>query len=139
LSPGVTAFEGLRRQPDRSAEPYQEKIERVKRYDVAYGFNPTASGAFQIQVTVRYRPPSGRLQHFQHFMFRLRDGTIVQRDPRTLVLRLENRELVVGRHRWWYQPYWQTADNARIACDDDKQFETVMVKNYRLILEGATG
>ena len=121
------------------ADPGHEKIERVKRYNVAYGFNQTESGEFQVQVTVRYRHTWSRLERFKHFMFRLQDGTIVQRDPKTLILRLDNRELVVGKHRWWYRPYWQAADNARIACDDDKRFETVVVKNCRLIIqEGRT-
>jgi hypothetical protein len=69
-------------------------------------------------------------------MFHLQDGTIGQRDPKTLMLRLENRELVVGKHRWWYDPYWQTADTVHITCNDYKQFETVVVENCRLILEG---
>jgi hypothetical protein len=121
------------------AEPYREEIARVKRYNVAYGFSQTASGEFQIQVTVRYRPTSSRLERVKHVMFRLQDGTIVQRDPKTLMLRLDNREIVVGKHRWWYHPYWQAADNVRIACDDNKQFKTVVVENCRLILEEAAG
>jgi hypothetical protein len=68
-------------------------------------------------------------------MFRLQDGTIVQRDPKTLMLRLDNRELVVGKHRWWYDPYWQAADGVRITCDDYKPFKTAVVENCRLILE----
>lgn len=117
------------------ADPYHEKIERVKRYNVAYGFNQTASGEFQIQVTVRYHHTWSRLERFKHFMFRLQDGTIVQRDSKTLILRLDDRELVVGKHRWWYNPYWQAADNVRIACDDYKQFETAVVENCRLTLD----
>ena len=117
----------------------ERKSTQVKRYDVAYGFYQTASGEFQLQVTVRYRPGWSRVHRFKHFMFRLQDGTIVQRDPKTLMLRLDDRELVVGKHRWWYDPYWQAADDVRIACDDDKQFKTVVVENCRLIiLEGGT-
>jgi len=121
------------------AESHREEIANVKRYNVAYGFSQTASGEFQLQATVRYRPTWSRIEHVKRFMFRLQNGTIVQRDPKTLVLRLDDRKRVVGKHRWWYDPYWQAADNARIACDDDKQFETVVVKNCRLILEGAVG
>jgi hypothetical protein len=75
------------------AEPYREEIGQVRRYNVAYGFYQTASGEFQIQVTVRYRPTWSRVHRFKHFVFRLQDGTIVQHDPKTLMLRLDNREL----------------------------------------------
>jgi hypothetical protein len=117
-------------------EPYRQEIEEVKRYNLAYGFYQTAAGEFQVRVTVRYRTIWSRVQRFKHFMFRLQDGAIVQRDPKTLMLRLENRELVVGKHRWWYDPYWQAAGDVRIACDDDKQFKTVVVESCRLTLEG---
>jgi len=117
------------------AEPYREEIGQVRRYNVAYGFYQTASGEFQIQVTVRYRPTWSRVHRFKHFIFRLQDGTIVQRDPKTLMLRLDNRELVVGQHRWWYDPYWQAVDGVRITCNDDKQFKTVAVENCRLNYE----
>lgn len=121
------------------AEPYRQEIGRVRRHNVAYGFSQTASGEFQIQVTLRYRPTWSRLEHVKHVMFRLQNGTIVQRDPKTLMLRLEDHEIVVGKHRWWYHPYWQAADNVRIACDDNKQFRTLVVENCRLILEGTAG
>jgi hypothetical protein len=120
-------------------EPYREEIARVKRYNVAYGFYQTASGEFHIQVTVRYRHTWSRVEHAPHFMFCLQDGTIVQRDPKTLMLRQDDRELVIGKHRWWYAPYWQAADDVRIACDDYKQFETAVVEHCRLILEGPAG
>ena len=117
------------------AEPHREEIAKVKRYNVAYGFSQTASGEFHIQVTVRYRHTWSRVEHVKRFTFRLQDGTILQRDPKTLIVRLDDRELVVGKHRWWYDPYWQAADDVRIACDDDKQFKTMVVENCRLILE----
>ena len=117
-------------------EPYRQEIERVRRYHVAYGFSRTASGEFQVRATVRYRHTWSRVEHVKHFMFRLQDGTIVPRDPKTLMLRLDNHELVVGKHRWWYAPYWQAADGVRIACDDDRQFKKVVVENCRFILEG---
>jgi hypothetical protein len=117
------------------AEPHREEIEKVKYYNVAYGFREAAPGEFQLYVSVRYRNTWSRLQRVKHFMFPLQCGTIVQRDPKTLVLRLENRELVVGKHRWWYAPYWQAADDVRITCDHDKRFKTVVVENCRLIIE----
>jgi hypothetical protein len=121
------------------AEPYRQEIGKVRRHNVTYGFSQTASGEFQIQVTVRYRSTWSRLEHVKHVMFRLQGGTIVQRDPKTLVLRLDNREFVVGKHRWWDHPYWQAADAVRLTCNDYKQFETVVVENCRLILEGPAG
>jgi hypothetical protein len=68
-------------------------------------------------------------------MFPLQRGSIVQRDAKTLVLRLGNRERVIGKHRWWYDPYWQAADDVRIICDHDKRFKTVVVENCRLAIE----
>ncbi len=120
------------------AAPHREEIDQVRRYNAAYGFYQTASGEFQLQVTVRYRPTWSRVQRFKRFMFRLQDGTIVQHDSKTLMLRLDDRELVVGKHRWWYDPYWQAAGDVRIACGDDKRFKTVVVENCRLILEEPT-
>jgi hypothetical protein len=114
------------------AKPQREEIEKVKYYNVAYGFREVASGAFQLHVNVRYRTIWSRVQRVKHFMFPLQRGTIIQRDPRTLVLRLDDRELVVGKHRWWYDPYWQAADNADITCDHDKRFKTVVVEYCRL-------
>ena len=117
------------------AEPHREEIEKVKYYNIAYGFREAALGEFQLHVNVRYRNTWSRVQRFKHFMFPLQRGTIVKRDPRTLVLRLENRELVVGKHRWWYAPYWQAADDVDITCDHDKRFKTVVVENCRLTIE----
>ena len=117
------------------AEPYREEIAKVKRYNVAYGFCQTELGEFQVCLRVSYRHRWSRLHRYKQLMFHLQDGTIVQRDPKTLMLRLENRELVVGKHRWWYDPYWQPADAVHITCNAYKQFETVVVENCRLTLE----
>jgi hypothetical protein len=117
------------------AEPHREEIEKVKYYNVAYGFREVAPGGFQLHVNVRYRTTWSRVQRFKHFMFPLQRGTIVKRDPRTLVLRLENRELVVGKHRWWYDPYWQAADDTDITCDHNRRFKTVVVDSCRLTIE----
>jgi hypothetical protein len=61
----------------------------------------------------------------------------VQRDDQTLTLRLDNREIVVGKHRWWYSPYWQAADNVRIACDRDQRIRRVVFENCRLIVSSS--
>jgi hypothetical protein len=117
------------------AEPHREEIAKVKYYNVAYGFRQAASGEFQIHVIVRYRHTWSRVQRAKHFTFPLQRGTIVQRDAKALVLRLENRERVVGKHRWWYNPYWQAADDVRITCGHDKRFNnTVVVENCRLMI-----
>jgi hypothetical protein len=116
-------------------EPHRGEIERVKYYTIAYGLHQAPSGEFQLYTNVRYRHISSRIQHSEHFMFPLQRGTIIKRDPRTLVLRLEDREVVVGKHRWWYAPYWQAADDVDITCDHDKRFKTVVVENCRLTIE----
>jgi len=116
-------------------EPHREAIERVKRYDIIYGFGQAASGEFQVQVKIRYRNTWSRIERYKYVMFPLQRGTIVQRDPKTLILRLEDRDLVVGKHRWWYAPYWQPADDTRITCDHNKRLRTVVVENCRLAIE----
>jgi hypothetical protein len=105
---------------------------RQSRYP--YGTRP---GRFQSQVTLSYRKWTSRIEQFKHFVFRLQSGTIVKivkRDDRTLVLRLDNREMAVGRHSWWYSPYWQAADGVQIACDRDRRFRRVVLENCRLIV-----
>jgi hypothetical protein len=121
------------------AEPHREEIEKVKRYTVAYGFRQATSGEFQLHINVHYRNIWSRVQRFKHFMFPLQRGSIVQRDAKTLVLRLENCERVIGKHRWWYDPYWQAADDVHITCDHDKRFQTVVVENCRLAIEAPVG
>jgi len=53
------------------AKPQRQEIEKVKRYNIADGFCQTASGEFQIQVTVRYRTIWSRVQRFKHFVLAL--------------------------------------------------------------------
>lgn len=110
----------------------------VKFYRLSYGFQEDESGRFQLQVNLRYRPWISDIERVEHLTFRLQSGTIVQRDDRTLVLRLDNREMVVGRHRWWYDPYWQAADDVRIACDSERQLRRLILENCRLIVEKPT-
>ena len=117
------------------AAPHREEIERVKYDHVAYGFREVSPGEFRLHVNVRYRTIESRVERFKHFTFPLQRGTVVKRDPRTLVLRLEGRELVVGKHRWWYDPYWQAADDVHITCNHDHRFKTVVVDNCRLAIE----
>lgn len=113
-------------------EPHREEIERVRRYRLVYGFQQSSSGEFQVHIKVRYQPTWSRLKRSEHIMLPLQRGTIVERDPETLMMRLDNRELVVGKHRWWYSPYWQAAKGVRITCDHNQQLSTVVVENCRL-------
>ena len=115
-------------------EPARSEIRNVKFYHVSYGFQEEEPGRFQLQVTLRYRKWTSHIEQFKPFVFRLQSGTIVKRDDRTLVLRLENRELVVGRHRWWYAPYWQAADGVQIACDRSRRIRSVVLEHCRLIV-----
>jgi hypothetical protein len=105
------------------AEPSHVEIPDVKFYRV------------QLQVNFRYRKWASRIQRVKHLTFRLQFGEIVQRDEKTLVLQLENREMVVGQHRWWYSPYWQPADKVRIACDRSRGLRSVVIENCRLIMK----
>ena len=116
-------------------EQLREKIERVRYYRVIYGFRESSSGEFQVHVKVSYRSTWARLKRSKHVMLRLQRGTIIQRDPKTLIIHLDNRELVVGKHRWWYSPYWQAAKGVRMTCDHNQRFETVVVENCRLTIE----
>jgi len=116
-------------------EPSRVEIRDVKFYRVSYGFQEDDTGRFQLQVNVRYRKWASRIQRVKHLTFRLQFGEIVQRDEKTLVLQLENRELVVGQHRWWYSPYWQPADKVRIACDRSRRLRSVVIENCRLIMK----
>jgi hypothetical protein len=115
-------------------EPAQVEIRDVKFYRISYGFQEEEPGRFQLQVTLRYRKWTGPTQQTKKFTFRLQSGTIVQRDDQTLVLRLDQREIVVGRHRWWYSPYWQSAHGTQIACDRDRRIRQVVIDNCRLIV-----
>ena len=99
------------------AEPSRVEIQRVKFYRVSYGFEEDDTGRFQLQVNLRYRTWTSHIERAKHLTFRLQSGEIVQRDEKTLVLHVENRQMVVGKHRWWYAPYWQPADNVRIAIE----------------------
>jgi hypothetical protein len=116
------------------AEPARVGIRDVKFYRISYGFQEEMPGRFQLQVTLRYRPWTSRLERVKHVEFSLQSGTIVKRDDRTLVLCFDNRELAVGKHRWWYSPYWQPTDNVQIACDRDRVFRRVVIENCRLII-----
>lgn len=116
-------------------EPSRVDIPDVKFYRVSYGFQEDDTGRFQLQVNLRYRKWASRIERVEHFRFRLQSSTIVQSDDQTLVLRLDNREMVVGRHRWWYEPYWQAADDVRIACDPKRQLRRLIIENCRLIVE----
>ena len=116
-------------------EPHREEIERVRRYRLVYGFQQSPSGEFQVHVKVRYRPTGSRLERSEHITLPLQQGTIVERDPKTLIMRLDNREWVVGEHRWWYSPYWQAAKGVRITCDHNQQVATVVVENCRLTIK----
>jgi hypothetical protein len=115
-------------------EPDRVEIRNVKFYHTSYGFQEAEPGRFQLRVTLRYRKWTSRIEQFKHFMFRLQSGTIVQRDDRTLVLRLDTRERVVGRHHWWYAPDWQTADGVQIACSRRRQSRSVVLEHCRLIV-----
>jgi hypothetical protein len=117
------------------AEPAQVEIRDVKFYRVSYGFQEGKQGRFQLQVTLRYRKWTSQIERVKRFTLRLQSGTIVQRDDRTLTLRFDNREMVVGKHRWWYDPYWQAANGVQIACDRDREFRDVIIKNCRLMVE----
>jgi hypothetical protein len=117
------------------AEPARVDIPDVKFYRISYGFQEAESRRFQLQVNFRYRPWTSHIQRVNHLTFRLQSGTVVQGDDQTLVLRLDNREMVVGRHRWWYAPYWQAADDVRIACDSKRQIRRVILANCRLIIK----
>ena len=115
--------------------PPQVEIRDVKFYRLSYGFQEDEkTGSFQLQVNVRYRKESSRRERVKQFTFRLQNGTIVQRDDRTLVLRFDDREIVVGNHRWWYSPYWQAADGVQIACDRDRRIRRVVIGGCRLIV-----
>lgn len=116
------------------ATPSRVEIRDVRSYRVSYGFQEAEPGRFQLQVNLRYRKWSSRRERVKRFTFRLQSGAIVQRDSRTLVLRLDDREIVVGAHRWWYSPYWQAADGAQIACDRDRRVRGVVLENCRLIV-----
>jgi hypothetical protein len=118
-----------------STEPARVDIPDVKFYHLSYGFQAEGPGRFQLQVNLRYRLWTSRIERVDHFRFRLQSGTITQSDDRTLILRLDDREMAVGRHRWWYAPYWQTADDVRIACDPKRQFRRLIVENCRLMVE----
>jgi hypothetical protein len=120
------------------AEPDQVEIRDVKFYRVAYGFQEETPGHFQLQVTLRYRTWTSRLERVKRYTFRLQSGATVQRDDRTLVLRLDNREVTVGRHRWWYSPYWQPTDKVRIACDRNRGIRHLVIENCRLIMKNYT-
>jgi hypothetical protein len=109
-------------------------IPDVKFYRLTYGFHKVGPEGFQVQVILSYRPWTSHLEHVQHLTFRLASGTIAQRDDQTLVLQIENREVVVGRHHWWYSPAWQTARDVHIACDRATRFRRVTLKNCRLIV-----
>jgi hypothetical protein len=119
------------------AEPSQIEIRDVKFYRVSYGFQEEEPGHFQLLVNLRYRKWTSSIERVKQFTFRLQSGTIVQRDDQTLTLRLDNREIVVGKHRWWYSPYWQAADNVRIACDRDQRIRRVVFENCRLIVSSS--
>lgn len=116
-------------------EPARVDLPDVQFYRLSYGFQEDEPGRFQLQVTLRYRLWTSRIERVEHFRFRLQSGTIVQRDDQTLVLRLDHREIIVGRHRWWYDPYWQTADDVQIACDPKRQLRRLIIENCRLIVE----
>lgn len=117
------------------AEPARVDIPDVKFYRIAYGFEEDETGRFQLHVNFRYRPWTSHIKRVKHLTFRLQSGTIVQGDDQTLVLYLDNRERVVGRHRWWYNPYWQAADDVRIACDSKRQIRRVILENCRLMIK----
>ena len=114
--------------------PPQVEVQDVKSHLVSYGFQEEAPGRFQLQANLRYRRWTSPIERVKQFTFRLEFGTIVQRDDQTLVLRHDNRERVVGRHRWWYSPYWQASYGARITCDRDRRISKVVLKNCRLIV-----
>ena len=101
---------------------------------VWYGFQEDEPGRFQLQVNLSYRQGTSRIKQFKHFMLRLPSGTIVKRDDQTLILHLDNREMVVGRHRWWYAPYWQAADGVQIACDHSRRIRSVVLEHCHLIV-----
>jgi hypothetical protein len=90
-----------------------------------------------LQVTLRYRQWTSRIEYVKHLKFRLQSGTIVQRDDRTLVLHLNNREVVVGRHRWWYAPAWQAVDDVAIACGRYREDRNLILESCCLIVEKA--
>jgi hypothetical protein len=114
------------------AEPSRVDIPDVKFYRVSYGFQEDDTGQFQLQVTLRYRKWASRIEHTKHLTFRLQFGEIVQRDEKTLILQLENRERVVGQHRWWYSPCWQPTHKVRIACDRSRSIRSVVIENCHL-------
>ena len=81
------------------AESARVEIRDVKFYRVSYGFQQEGAEPFQLQVNIQYRKWTSRIERIRHFVFRLQSGQIVQRDDRTLVLRRDNGEVVVGKHR----------------------------------------
>jgi hypothetical protein len=119
------------------AEPARVDIQNVKFYRLSYGFQEDETGHFRLQVNLRYRPWTSRIERVKHLTFQLQSGTIVQRDGRTLVLHLDDRELVVGRRRWWYAPAWQAADDVEIVCGRSRQLRRIILENCRLIAEKA--
>jgi hypothetical protein len=116
-------------------EPARVEIPDVKFYRLSYGFQEDAPGRFQLQVDIRYRPWISDVERVAHFTFRLQSGSVVQRDDQTLMLRLDDREMIVGQHHWWYAPYWQAAADVQIACDSRRQSRRLIIENCRLIVE----
>jgi hypothetical protein len=115
--------------------PARVDISEVKFYRLAYGFQEDESGRFQLQVNVYYRPLTSRIERVKHVTLQLQSGTIVPGDGQTLVLRHDNREVVVGQHRWWYDPYWQAADDVRLICDHTRQGNKIILENCRLMVD----
>ena len=46
----------------------------------------------------------------------------------------DDREIVVGNHRWWYSPYWQAVDEVKMTYDRERQIRKVMLKNCRFVV-----
>ena len=115
-------------------EPSRVEMQRIKWYRVAYGFHQDESGDFSVLVRVIYRHTPNRIKRAKNLTFRLQRGTIRQRDANTLVLRLDNREHVVGKHRWWYVPYWQRSKNVSVRCDHARRLARVVIENCRIII-----